>query len=394
MTAAENEVDQPSVRVSRNVRVLGGVSFLTDTSSEMLYPVIPLYLTEVLLAPVGVVGIVEGIAEATASVMKGVSGRLADRAPRRLPFVYVGYGLAALAKPLLAVTASWHGVLAARLIDRTGKGIRGPARDGLISDSTAADQRGAAYGWHKGTDTLGAVAGPLIGLGLLTLGMSYTSLFLLATAPAALGVLLLSAVREPQRDPPPVTPRVHSAAPRDLRRFLVVMAIFAVGNSSNAFLLLRARDLGWSPTGVILLYVGFNVAYALIASPAGKLSDRIGRRRVLLTGLVASTLVYAGFAIADSYFWAAILLPLYGAYAGAFGGAGRALVADLAPHDGLAGAMGNYQLVSGLGALAASLVAGALWAAYGPAAPFVYGAATSAIATVGLVAAIPSTRNA
>ena len=378
--------------ISRNVRVLGLVSFLTDASSEMLYPIVPLYLTEILLAPMGAVGLIEGVAEATANLLKGVSGRLADRSPKRMPFVFAGYGLAAVAKPLLALVTTWPGVLAARVVDRTGKGLRGPARDAVIVESTPPGSRGAAFGWHRSMDTFGAVLGPLAGLALLRWsGLEYRQLFWVATIPAALGVLCLFAVREtattrPDGQRADAKPRMApDRTTLPMRRFLLVIALFSVGNSSNAFLLLRTRDLGWSATGVILLYVSFNLAYAFVAAPAGRLSDRYGRRKVLGAGLVVSTLVYAGFALADSRLWAAVLLPLYGAYAGAFGGAGRAFVADLAPPDKVAGALGTYQMVTGFGVLVASIAAGMLWTAYGPAAPFVLGAATSALAAVALI---------
>jgi len=394
MGISEPEQNTPTAAahgISRNVRVLGLVSFLTDASSEMLYPIIPLYLTEILLAPMGAVGLIEGVAEATANLLKGVSGRIADRSPRRMPFVFAGYSLAAMAKPLLALVTTWPGVLAARVIDRTGKGIRGPARDAVIVESTPRASRGAAFGWHRSMDTFGAVLGPLAGLALLRWsGLEYRQLFWVAAIPAALGVLCLFAIREADAKRPDAPEAEAEPAATDkttlpMRRFLLVVALFSVGNSSNAFLLLRARDLGWSATGVILLYVFFNLAYALVAAPAGRLSDRYGRRKVLAAGLVISALVYAGFALADSRLWAALLLPLYGAYAGAFGGAGRAFVADLAPPDKVAGALGTYQMVTGFGVLVASIAAGALWSTYGPAAPFVLGAATSALAALALI---------
>lgn len=388
----QNTTPAAAKGISRNVRVLGLVSFLTDASSEMLYPIIPLYLTEILLAPIGAVGLIEGVAEATANLLKGVSGRLADRSSKRMPFVFAGYGLAAAAKPLLALVTTWPGVLAARVVDRTGKGLRGPARDAVIVESTPPGSRGAAFGWHRSMDTFGAVLGPLVGLALLRWsGLEYRQLFWVAAIPAGLGVLCLFGVREaaaarPEPESAAAPQRAARKTPNlPMRRFLFVVALFSLGNSSNAFLLLRARDLGWSATGVILLYVFFNLAYALVAAPAGRLSDRYGRRKVLAAGLVVSALVYAGFALADSRLWAAVLLPLYGAYAGAFGGAARAFVADLAPADKVASALGTYQMITGFGVLVASIAAGALWSAYGPAAPFVLGAATSALAAVALI---------
>jgi MFS family permease len=379
--------------LSRNVRVLGAVSFLTDVSTEMLYPVIPLYLTEVLAAPVAAVGLVEGAAEATANVLKGVSGRMADRARRRLPFLFCGYGLAALGKPLLALATSWTGVLGARIVDRTGKGLRGPARDALIVDSTDPSQRGRAFGWHRSMDTLGAALGPAVGMALLySAGLAYTTLFWLAAIPAALGVIVLVAVREPTHARRSAASRPAAPwIPADpvMRRFLLAVAVFSIGNSSNAFLLLRARDLGWSPAGVIGLYMLFNISYAASAAPIGALSDRWGRRGVLLAGFALSAAVYAGFAVATSAWTALALLPLYGVYAGAFGSAGRALVADLAPTEHMAGALGSYQMITGLGGLVASLAAGALWTWVGPVAPFAFGATLSAGAVVVLATVRP-----
>lgn len=365
--------------ISRNVRKLGVVSLLTDLSSEMLYAVVPLYVTEVLGAPISVVGLIEGIAESTASTLKAVSGWLSDRTRRRRPFALAGYVLSALAKPLLALAGSWVWVLGARLADRTGKGLRGPARDALIADSTPPEHRGRAFGFHRAMDTTGAVIGPLIALVAISwFDLGYVELFLFAVVPAVAGVVVFTRVVE-IRGPGPEFPAKGGGleVSPELFRFLVVTALFAIGNSSNVFLLLRARDLGWSTEGVLGLYVIYNLTYAAAAMPAGSLSDRIGRRRVLLGGFALSGFVYAGFAIADNALYAVPLLALYGLYAAAFAGAGRAYVADLAPRGNIATAMGLYQSVTGALVLVASLVAGALWDRFGAAAPFAFGAAMS-----------------
>ncbi len=375
--------------VGRNVVVLGLVSLLTDVSSEMLYPLIPLYLTGVLHTPMSVVGLIEGLAESTAALLKLASGRLSDRWRRRLPFVFGGYGLSAASKPLLALATTWPWVLAARLIDRTGKGLRGPARDAMIAAATPPERRGIAFGLHRALDTTGAVLGPMLGLlAIGVLGLGYRTVFLLAAIPAFASILMLLLL-----SPRPVTGATHTGALQAggsadsridpaLYRFLVVVALFSLGNSSNVFLLLRARDLGWSDTGVIGLYVFYNLVYAIAATPAGHLSDRIGRRRVLLSGFVVFALVYAGFALAKTAWVAPPLLALYGLYAAATAGAGRAYVADLAGSSQQATAMGLYQMVTGVLLLAASSVAGLLWSVAGPAAPFWLGAATAALAAV------------
>ncbi len=380
----EPDVTSQPPPLGPNVRKLGMVSLLTDLSSEMLYAVVPLYLTEALGAPISVVGLIEGIAESTASGLKAVSGWLSDRTRRRRPFALAGYALSAIAKPLLALAGNWGWVLGARVVDRTGKGLRGPARDALIADSTAPEHRGRAFGFHRAMDTTGAVIGPLLALvALSTFGLGYTGLFLLAAVPAFAGVVVLARVAE-IRGPPPEPRKTNSrlGTSPELRRFLLVVGLFALGNSSNVFLLLRARDLGWSQEGVLGLYVLYNLTYAAAALPAGSLSDRIGRRRVLLGGFALSAAVYTGFAIADDRLYAVPLLAVYGLYAAAFAGAGRAYVADLAPRGGIATAMGLYQAVTGVFVLAASLIAGALWDRFGAHTPFVFGAVTSIAAAI------------
>lgn len=365
--------------VGRNVVVLGLVSLFTDASSEMLYPVMPLYLTAVLHAPMSVVGLIEGLAESVASLLKALSGRLADRVRRR-PLVVAGYVLAAASRPLLLAADTWPRVLAVRLIDRTGKGVRGPARDAMIAASTPSRHRGVAFGLHRAMDTLGAVVGPAVGVALLALGFGYRGVFLAACVPALAAVATLAALTPEPVRPAPTASTASAPLPAPLRRVLGVIALFSIGNSSNAFLLLRARDLGYSDSAVIGLYVLYNAVYAAAATSAGRLSDVIGRRRVLVFGWTVFALVYTGFALAPARWLVVPLLAGYGVYAAATGGTMRAYVADLADPRARGSALGAQQMVTGLLALAASTLAGALWSRYGPAAPFLLGAATAATA--------------
>jgi len=348
----------------------------------MLYPIIPLFLTATLGAPMAIVGLVEGIAESTASLLKLVSGRLSDRTDRRREFVTGGYALSSIAKPMLALAGSWTTVLAARMIDRTGKGIRGPARDALIAATVPAASRGRAFGLHKAMDTIGAVLGPLVGLVAMGwFGFGYRSIFLLAFLPALAGVALTFWVREPRRAAAPAPALGSISVSPELRHFLVVVAIFSLGNSSNAFLLLRARDVGWSETEVIGLYVLYNIVYAAAAVPTGTLADRLGRRGVVFLGLGVFATTYAGLAVTDDARAVAGLLALYGVYAATTGSAMRALVSDTAASTGAATAQGLYQAVNGVGVLFASLIAGGLWTAFGPSATFAFGAVCGLAAT-------------
>jgi len=374
----------PIPGISRNVFVLGLVSLCTDASSEMIYPLIPLFLLGTLRAPVAVLGVIEGLAEATASVLKGVSGWVSDRVGRRRPLVIAGYGLAAVTKPLLALALGWPLVLTARVLDRFGKGLRGSPRDALIADSTDPAFRGRAFGFHRSADQAGAVIGPLLALPLLALfHENYRALFTVAFLPAALGVIALTAVRETGRRPAPGAPpagfRLRDAAPA-FRRFLGVTLLFALGNSSDTFLILRARQLGLEAHEIMLLYAAFNLTYALSAYPAGVLSDRIGRKRVLVSGFGVFALVYFGFGLAAGRAAVWPLFLVYGLYQGLTDGTARAFVVDLVGPAHRATALGFYATATGLAAFPASLFAGLLWQRLGPAAPFYYGALTAALA--------------
>jgi len=376
----------PVPGISRNVFLLGLVSLFTDASTEMLYPLIPLFLIGTLGAPVAVLGLIEGLAEATASVLKGLSGWLSDRTGRRRPLVIAGYGLAAVAKPVLALAAGWPLVLAARVLDRFGKGLRGTPRDALIADSTPEHLRGRAFGFHRSTDQIGAVAGPLLALPLLAaFHQNYRAVFVAAFVPAALGVLLLLAVRDTGRGgvqvvrPPRFRLRDTSPA---FRRFLGITLVFALGNSSDAFIILLAQHLGFSAQRIVLLFAAFNLTYVLSAYPAGLLSDRLGRKRLLVGGFGVFALAYLGFALIRAPGWLWLLFPLYGLYMGLTDGVIRAFVVDLVSPEHRATALGLQATTIGLATFPASAIAGLLWQGLGAPAPFLYGALMAAVAAV------------
>lgn len=384
--------------LGRNVIVLGVVSLLTDISSEMLYPVIPVFLTVVLHAPMTIVGLIEGAAESLASVLKMVYGWLSDRSARRKPFVVGGYGLSAISKPLMAAAGTWPLVLAARLLDRTGKGMRTGPRDALIAASCDESSRGKAFGLHRAMDTAGAVAGPLLALVLwTTLKIEIRWLFMIAFVPAALGVMALGLVRAESAPAKTSTPALSAGRPRlskELKRFVALYGVFALGNSSDVFLLLRAREAGLGDQGMLMVYVFYNLVYALAATPAGWLSDRLNRRTILSGGLTVFALVYLGFALDPPPHLIWILFALYGLYGAATEGVAKAQVADLSLPGNRGTAMGLFHSITGLLAFVASLAAGGLWQYVGPWAPFILGAAgalTSAALLILLPPATPRT---
>jgi MFS family permease len=395
----------------RNVWVVTATSFLTDVSSEMLVHLLPLFLANVLGVRLSIVGLIEGIAETTASLLKVFSGWLSDRLGDRKWLTVAGYSLSTLAKPFLVVASTWGAVLAVRFADRVGKGIRTAPRDALVADSIDEKRRGLAFGLHRAGDTAGAMVGLLIALGVvyalqgadLTLQRpTFQTLVLISIVPAVLAVLVLivGARNVPvtsQRD----RPRLSLAGfdPR-FKRFLIVMVLFTLGNSSDAFLVLRAQSLGLSVAGVMGVLVLFNLVYALISTPAGALSDRIGRRKVIVGGWLAYAAIYLGFGLAGAAWQIWALFALYGIYYGLAEGAGKALVADVVAPEQRGTAYGVYNAAIGLAAFPASLIAGLLWqgvagwAGFGPAAPFLFGAGMALLAAGLLVAWLPKDRRA
>jgi len=347
----------------RNIRVVSLVSFFQDTASELLYAVLPFFVTGVLGAPPAVLGLIEGVADGAASSVRAVSGRLADRWRRR-PLIGAGYALSAFGKFLLAIATVWPMVLASRFSDRVGKGLRGPPRDALIADETTRANRGRAFGFHRAADTAGAVVGPLLGLVLYRLvGKRFRPLFLLALVPAAASAVLVLAIRERPR-PARVTGSVRwrpSELPGDYWRLLVVLALFAAVNFPDTLLLLRAKELGFGFEGVVAVYVLYNLAYAALSYPAGAVSDRLSRRAVFATGLVVFAVAYLGFGLTTSPGWVWVLLPAYGAYTALTDGVSRAWIADLVPAGSRGTALGVHAAVTGGGLMVAGVWAGLAW---------------------------------
>jgi MFS family permease len=369
--------------ISGNVLAFGVVSFLTDVSSEMIYPLLPLFLTAVLGAGPAFLGAIEGIAESTSALLKLVSGKLSDRVSRRKPLVVAGYGLSALARPLIALATAPAFVLAVRFCDRIGKGVRTSPRDALIADSVEPELRGRAYGFHRSMDHAGALLGPLLAAGLLGwFGFELRTVFWCAAIPGVLAVaLLLVGVREQPRPVAATRDAGRALLPRgQLRTYLLILLLFTLGNSSDAFLLLRAGELGITPTLLPLLWAFFHLVKMLGAFPFGALSDRIGRRGVIVAGWGVYAAAYLGFALATEPWHIWLLFAGYGIFYGLTEGAEKALIADLAPEAERGGAFGWFNATIGLGALPASLLFGALWQWFGPLAAFGCGAALAAVA--------------
>lgn len=353
--------------LTRNIYVVSAVSLFQDAASEMLYPILPIFLTATLGAAPAVVGIIEGLADGTAAVSKVFAGRRADLGRRR-PVIAAGYGISSLGKVLVAVATVWPVVAVARVTDRVGKGVRGAPRDALIADETTPGNRGRAFGFHRMADTTGAVIGPLLALaGYHLLGEQLRPLLYLAIIPAVVSTLLVFLIREHTHPKPTGTRRrlSPSALPPAMWRLLGFLAVFSMVNFPDALLLLRADELGLGVTGVILVYVLYNLTYAALSYPAGAVSDRIDRRHVFGLGLVIFAVTYLGFGLTTTPGAVWILLPVYGAYTALTDGVSRAWVADLAPVELRGTALGTQGLLTGVGLVFAGLWAGLTWADIG-----------------------------
>ncbi len=380
-------------KLPRNVWAVTLTSFLTDVSSEMIVYLIPLFLANILGVRTNIIGLIEGLAETTASLLKLFSGWLSDKLHSRKWITVAGYSLSTIAKPFLLLANSWGAVLAVRLADRTGKGIRNSPRDALIADSIDETQRGLAFGLHRAGDTAGAALGLLIALVVVTLSqrgnvaLSPNTFYLLVSIsvlPAVLGVLaLIVGAKDVPLKPTGKLPKLSlTGFDSRFKFFLLVMLIFTLGNSSDAFLVLRAQERGMSVSTIMVMVLSFNVLYALVSSPAGRLSDRIGRRRVIIAGWIMYGLVYLGFALAGAGWQVFGLYVLYGLYYGLTEGVSRAFIADLVAQEQRGTAYGLYNAVVGVAALPASFVAGVLWEGVGTFAPFLFGAILASIAAI------------
>jgi MFS family permease len=372
----------------RNIILLGLTSLLTDISSEMVYPLLPMFLASLGSGP-AMLGLIEGIAESTASLLRVWSGFWSDRIGKRKPLAIAGYAGSMAGKAFLAFATAWNLVLAGRIVDRIGKGIRSAPRDALIADSAETGKRGRAFGLHRAMDTAGAAAGVVLAVVLLGLpGTNIRGVILWSLVPASCGVLLLFLVRDighrSALRPAPQALRFRLLSP-PLRRFLLVSFLFTIGNSSNTFLLLRASSAQIPTQRVLLLYLAYNLAYAFFSYPAGKLSDTLGRKSILVAGYGTYALVYLAFALlpATPNGWTFLgLFCIYGLYSGLTDGVEKAFVADLADASQRGTAIGLHATVVGVGLLPASLIAGGLWDFLGPSAPFAFGSGTAAISAL------------
>jgi len=370
------------------VVALGLASFLTDMSSEMIYPLLPVFLTTVLGAGAISLGVIEGVAETTASLLKLFSGIWSDRVSRRKPFVVAGYGLAGLARPLIGLATGWLFVLAMRFTDRIGKGLRTSPRDALIADAVPPANRGAAFGFQRAMDHAGAVAGPLVAAVLMTAaGLSLRQVFLLAFIPAAAVILVLvlgvreKALAPPAREKQPILGRWGQLGP-SIHAYLLSLLIFTLGNSTDAFILLLLTSAGMPVYGIPLIWALHHVVKMVSSWLGGGLSDRIGRKRIVLAGWALYGLVYLAFAVFDSLAALVIIFLVYGLYYGLTEPVERAWMADLAPKTRVGEAMGYYHATVGLGALPASVLFGLIWNSFGASAAFTLGALLALAAAI------------
>ena len=390
ITSNLSESLQRNKKTPRSVVTLGWVSFFTDMASEMIYPLIPLFLVQTLGASPALLGIIDGVAEGVGSGLRWFAGAWSDRAGKRKPFVLTGYSISAVSKPIMGAAAvfGWPLFMAGRCSDRVGKSLRTGARDALIADNTTLEQRGAAFGLHRAMDTAGAVCGPLLGWAILyilpTINLGW--IFVIAIVPGLASVAVVAAA-VPEKS----AARSHGHSPRIFQKFpsafwvlLVIMGIFALANSSDTFLLLRSHELGLSTRQVILAFTLYNFVYALCAMPAGSLSDRVGRRPVIAAGWFVFASVYAGFGLASREWLTWLLLAGYGAYQSMAEGVGKALISDIVPSQQRAGAIGLIYTVAGFGQLVGSVAVGATWGRMVPGTslrmPFAIDAALAAVA--------------
>jgi MFS family permease len=371
----------------RNVFFTGLVSFFMDVSSEMIYPLVPLFLANVLGVNKSLIGLIEGVAEATASLLKVFSGWFSDRIGRRKGLMVIGYGISTLSRPIIATAAIWQHIFVFRFIDRLGKGIRTAPRDAIIAESTEVTHLARAFSLHRSMDTLGAVVGPAIALLLLGfLNNDYRKVFWFSMAPGVIAVLLILAFIQEKRRPLPTRAERPKLTFKHfdgkVKFFILIATIFALGNSSDVFLILRAEQVGVPAAMIPAVYLTFNLVYSLSAIPAGVAADKFGRKRIILLGFVLFAALYYGFAIVGSAAGVWVLFGLYGLFMGLTEGVQKAFLATIIPQDFKATAFGVYSTCVGLAMFPASLIGGWLWDHVSPAATFYFGAATAALGAI------------
>jgi len=379
--------------LSRNTFLLALSSLFADISTEMIVPVLPIFLTQTLKVSASVVGLVEGLAGAAQYLTQGLSGSLSDKLQKRKPIALVGYFLAAIGKPLMGFASMWQGVLGGRLLDRFGAGTRSAPRDALIASSVDEAHRGKAFGLEGVGDNAGAFLGPLLAILLLVVWhLPIRLMFYLAVIPGLLAFLMVVLVHEPPIKATATAKMDIGAArfPKAYWKYLLATALFGIGNSSNAFLILETKDIGASLTTTILIYAGFNLVAALISYPAGFLSDRLGRRNLLVLSITVFFITYLGFALTRAVAIVGVLFVLYGLYQGTIRSVGKALASDYVSDPLRASAIGWYNATMGICGMVASLLGGWLWDHVGPAAVFLVGAVFAAVGIIACVALIPA----
>jgi MFS family permease len=402
-----DKAKRPTIRqLPRNVWAVGFTSFFMDISSEMVINILPLFLANVLGVQTSIIGFIEGIAEATASILKLFSGWLSDKLGGRKWLAVVGYGLSAITKPFFYIASSWGIIAGVRWADRAGKGIRTAPRDALVADSVTKQTRGLAFGFNRAMDKAGAMLGLLIAAVVVWLAQAaaldltkstFQTIVLISLVPAFLAVLSLAVGAKD------VAVKNQRAAPRFSLRgmgkpfniFMIIVSLFTLGNSSDAFLVLRAQSLGISVIGILAMLAVFNLVFAIVSTPAGSLSDRIGRRRLIIGGWLVYAAIYFGFALVQKGWQVWLLYVAYGLYYGLAFGTANAMVADLVPENRRGTAFGTYHAVIGILVFPASLIAGILWQGvgawkgFGPSAPFLFGGALALIAALLMIFWMP-----
>ena len=380
--------------LSRSAVIIGLVSLLSDISGEMIYPILPLFLTETLHAPATVLGLIEGVAVGASTAIGGISGWLSDRMGRRKPIAFAGYALTALTRPMIAAAQVWPVVLGARFAERFGKGIRNAPRDALLAESTPEEYRGRAFGFERAMDSAGAVIGPLVALALVGwASLGARSIFLISGIPAALAALLILTVREGRRDSVAPSSKLKfslAGTTGEYKRLLFITAVFGLANSANAFLILRSEQLGLDRKWTILAYTLYNAVASLASMPAGAASDRFGRRNILIIGFAIYAVSYGGFGAASAGWLVWPLFAVYGLFPALTDGIGKALAVDTAGTAGRATVIGIYSMVVGLTQIAASYIGGLLWDRVDSRATFYFGAALAGLAAVLSFALLPS----